>query len=231
MLHQQINNNVQPAMTVSVPDAEEAIRIVLNAMNSHPNGNFEYIFFEVTCPDRQTSYNAIKEIRRIGYRGIIIGMTSTDENFDEFTRDGLAQVVMRRPMGNRELSALLSDDAFISMSDKVVINNTASFDKVTREELEQSITCNSNALGELTRNPSNLSQMGAPSRTNSDNGHGINPMIPKDSNDSLVADDENLQDFFTSPQRKETLTPDNNRFVAFFSYSLYLLVMTFLKID
>jgi hypothetical protein len=178
----------------------------------------------------------------LGYRGIIIGITTSDESYDEFTNDGLVQITVRRPIANRELQALLSSDAFIAMSDRVVINNTASVDKITREELEQSITFNSNALGTLTRAGSIMSMgsnqsLNSPALRTSPNGshpdhlHGSNGnhvnFAAKDSNDSLVADDENLQDFSTSPARRETSTPDMNRLVWFHLVSFLFFLLSF----
>lgn len=257
MLHQQVNNNTKPAMTVGAANAEEAIDIIRTTMTTHPYENFEYIFFELLCPDRRTSYDAIVEIRQLGYRGIIIGMTTSDDTFEDFTQADLVQIVIKRPLANRELIALMSSDAFISMSDKMfVINNTASVDKITREELEASITCNSNALGlgSLLRpastimnssfssskgdqtphqqhhvhysTPPSLPANGHPPQNHHQrlvNGHSeshftrspLTPIAAKDSNDSLVLDDENLQDFSMSAPRRDSSTPDMNRLSLF----------------
>jgi serine/threonine protein kinase len=66
MLHHQINNNIQPAMSVVAANPEEALDIMKNVMSTHPTGNFEYIFFELSSTNRPVAYDAIKEIRRLG---------------------------------------------------------------------------------------------------------------------------------------------------------------------
>eukprot|EP01039_Chlorochromonas_danica_P006130 gene6130-6750_t len=143
MLHQQINN-VTAAVCVCASNGEEAMHIIRSAMESHPQENFDYIFSELLLPTKRDGLAAMKFIRKSGFKGKIIGMTTSNEDMDDFLTEEGADAVVRRPIANRELSLLLAKEEFEEIADTMLhkTHGAPPVDKITAEEFDNAITFN-----------------------------------------------------------------------------------------
>lgn len=143
MLHQQINN-VTAAVCVCASNGEEAMHIIRSAMESHPEDNFDYIFSELLLPTKRDGLAAMKFIRNSGFKGKIIGMTTSNEDMDDFLTEEGADAVVRRPIANRELSLLLTKEEFEEIADTMLhkTHGAPPVDKITAEEFDNAITFN-----------------------------------------------------------------------------------------
>lgn len=208
MLFYQISN-AQTSMVTNANSAEAAIEIMESTMKTHPQCNFDYIFFELLLPDAETSLAAIRKIRQdLGFGGIIIGMTTSKDNMDQFLQADGVYAIVRRPISDRELNLLLSKQDFASFSNDINTHGAPPVDKLTAEEVEHAITFN----GGFSRLLSTKSfhTVSFQDRDDRDNGM-MTPLMRQSSMDIDVDEDGNF-DFENGGNSQS-----NNRIKAVFS--------------
>lgn len=142
MLHQQINSTT-PAISVCASNGDEAMVIMQSAMVSHPE-NFDYIFCELLLPTKRDGLKTIQFIRKAGFKGKIVGMTTSTEDMDDFLTEDGADAVVRRPIATRELTMLLTKTEFDEIADTMLhkTHGAPPVDKITAEEFDNAITFN-----------------------------------------------------------------------------------------
>ncbi len=203
MFHNQINN-IHHTITVGAASVEHAVYVMRNATAFSQDCNFDYVFIDCPIVTHLKVHKFIKELRdTLHFQGKIICMKSNHsmvstasngvdkdmqnsmDNLEDLVADGYVNMIVNRPIGNRELEKLVttSDLHQLAIENNLHNKHNANLDdKVTQEEVEHAITLTSaattdshdhDALDEndvmmLERVGSNMSMLSVPTSTSSE---------------------------------------------------------------
>lgn len=183
--------NIQHAICACLESHEEALDIMVSAMHYDAMNNFDYLFVE-TMPDNK-GLETIKEIRKMGFKGYMISMTYIHGDLDCFIQPDAADVVIRCPVSVRELTKILSKEAF---EQAFILHKTDSTnDAFAIDDVAHAITFSS-----LQRSASTGSGLGSP-------GVGISISMEEGAGaDSVNADSE---DALCTPDSRHNRTSLN----------------------
>lgn len=175
MLAQQINS-VKLAACVLASTGEEGIEECRKAIHHH-NDCFDLVFCDLLMPGMNGD-EMVKRVRDMGYDGKIIGMTASERSTSGFYESG-ADEVIRKPIGDRDIERLLSNEFKLAVSQSEKMGRTQSASSSWREEVEKAITeCNVVDIGivESVKSSNNSSHMSISSIHSSPIGDSKDPL-------------------------------------------------------
>eukprot|EP01032_Pedospumella_encystans_P009513 gene9513-11190_t len=213
MLSQKINN-IHHSVCACVENAEQVKEMMASARQYNTFSNFDYIFIE-TSPDNE-GLEVIKDIRRQGFHGRIIAVNYSQQDFSTLVCPAAADAQVRFPIPVRDITKILSTDAFEEVNTLQRIDSHTS--GVSDEDLDKAITAvtkapSSDPMDDFA-DPDLDADIDADDMTNDDMTNDDMHSLSRQSMRSASVDDEDIDahvhDFQQQVARDSRRSPANN---------------------
>jgi hypothetical protein len=144
MLSQKINN-IHHAVCACVETCEQVREMMASARQYNAMSNFDYLFID-TSPDNE-GLELIKDIRRQGFHGRIIAVNYSIPDVSLLLAPGAADAQVRFPIPVRDITKILSTDAFEEVHTLQRCDSHSS--GVSNEDFDRAITYHAAELDEV----------------------------------------------------------------------------------